>query len=133
MFGAAPLSARSFSLVVRRMTMVFLGTFVFGTLVLGFAANLMFGLSRNNAQDMTVSTGQCGSTSTSTSCRMAEELVSRAVSTQHAAGLLCTIKPELTDVVLFQYSADQHVAILTFDEALAAAGQKLGWVQRYCR
>lgn len=130
MFGATPLSAQSFSLVVRRMTMVFVGTFVFGTLALTFAANLMFGVSRN-AQDMTVSTAECGRMSTS--CPVAEKLVARAVIEQRASGLTCTTKPELTDVVLFQYADDQRVAILTFDEALADSGRKLGWVQRYCR
>ncbi len=123
-------SAQSFSLTVRRMTMVFLGTFVFGTLAMTLTGSLLFGVSRN-AQNMTVSTAECGPRSSS--CPRAEALVSRAVIEQRASGLTCTTKPELTDVVLFQYAVDQRVTTLTFDEALAASGRKLGWVQRYCR
>lgn len=130
MFGAVPFSAKSFSLVVRRMTLIFLGAFVFGTLALTFATSLMFGLSRNG-QDVMVSTDECGPQSSV--CLIADELVARAVNAQRASGLTCTTEPELTDVVLFQYTSDRHIAILTFDEALAESRRKLGWVQRYCR
>ena len=131
MLESAPSMARSFSLAVRRMTMICLGTAVFGTLVLYLASTMMFGLSRHT-QDMTVSTSQCGGSKES--CRtVADELLSRAVAVQQRAGLTCSAKASLTDVVLFQYSSDQHVVTLKFDEALAASGKKLGWVQRYCR
>lgn len=110
--------------------MVFLGTAVFGTLTLYFASSLMFGVSRH-AQDLTVSTSECGGVKVS--CKtMADSMLTRAIVQQEHAGLTCSAEPSLSDVVLFQYSADQHVAALTFDGALNASGHKLGWVERYC-
>lgn len=130
MIESAPSMARSFSLVVRRMTMVFLATAVFGTLALYLMSTVMFGVSRHT-QDMTVSTSDCGGIKVSCET-MADRLLSRAIAAQERGGLKCTAAPSLVDVVLFQYESDQHVEPLTFDAALAASGQKLGWVQRYC-
>lgn len=131
MLESAPSVARSFSLVVRRTTMFLLATTGFGIAVMYAASNLMFGVSRHS-QDMTVSTSECRPVGAE--CRtMADELLDRAIAVQQRAGLTCVAKAELTDVVLFQYSTDQHVSALTFDGALDASGKKLGWVKRYCR
>src|SRR5689334_24574942 len=48
--------------------------------------------------------------------------LSTAVAAQEAAGLTCSEKPSLTDVVLFQRDGDNRVTILTFDQAIKASG-----------
>jgi hypothetical protein len=58
--------------------------------------------------------------------------LSAAVRTQEARGLVCSEKPELTDVILFQRAGADDVAVLTFDEAITAAGAREGWIRRYC-
>ncbi len=131
MRDSVPSIVRSFSRTVRLMTLVFLGTAVFGTLLMSLIPSLMFGVSRHD-RDLEISTSRCGGVKVSCSA-LAEQLLDKAVVEQQAAGRICTTRPSMSDVVLFQYSVNQRVAVLTFDKALAASGQKLGWVQRYCR
>ncbi len=130
MLEFAPSLAQSFSRTVRMMTSIFLGTAIFGTLSLYFLSTQMFGVSRHT-QNLTVSTSECGGVRVSCDT-MADQLLARAILDQQRAGRTCSAQPSLTDIVLFQYSADQRVSALTFDDALEASGQKLGWVQRYC-
>ncbi len=58
--------------------------------------------------------------------------LSTAVAVQESAGLTCSEKPTLTDVVLFQRDGEARVTILTFDQALKASGAREGWIRRYC-
>lgn len=131
MFETAPSVAEAFSRVVRRLAMIVLTTCVFGALTLYLVSTMMFGVSRHT-KDLTVSTAECGAVKASCPT-MADELLARAVTAQERGGRTCTDQPSRTDVVLFQYSSDQHVAILAFAEALEASGERLGWVRRYCR
>jgi hypothetical protein len=55
-----------------------------------------------------------------------------AVRQQEAAGLACSAKPALTDVVLFQREGAEEVTILTFDQAIEASSARAGWIRRYC-
>ncbi|WP_332666997.1 hypothetical protein [Aeromicrobium sp.] len=61
-----------------------------------------------------------------------ETALSAAILKQESAGLTCTEKPALTDVVLFQREGKDEVDVLTFDEALEASGAREGWIRRYC-
>ncbi len=58
--------------------------------------------------------------------------LSTAVAKQESAGLTCSEKPTLTDVVLFQRDGEARVTILTFDQALEASSAREGWIRRYC-
>ena len=58
--------------------------------------------------------------------------LSTAVAKQESAGLTCSEKPTLTDVVLFQRDGEARVTILTFDQALQASSAREGWIRRYC-
>ncbi|MGA8987935.1 hypothetical protein [Aeromicrobium sp.] len=55
-----------------------------------------------------------------------------AVLQQRRAGLACTEKPALTDIVLFQRDGVAAVTVLTFDQAIEASSAREGWIRRYC-
>jgi len=61
-----------------------------------------------------------------------ETALSTAVAAQESAGLACSNKPALTDVVLFQRDGEDEVAVLTFDQAMKASSAHEGWIRRYC-
>ena len=62
--------------------------------------------------------------------KSAETALSTAVSAQESAGLSCSDKPTLTDVVLFQ--RDGEVSVLPFAQAIKATSAHEGWIRRYC-
>ena len=71
------------------------------------------------------------STSLTLDSKSAQTALSVAVSAQESAGLTCSPKPTLTDVVLFQRGRDE-VSVLTFDEAIKASSASEGSIRRYC-
>lgn len=73
-----------------------------------------------------------GSTPMTLDSKSSETALSAAVSTQESAGLTCSEKPALTDVVLFQRDGEDKVTVLTFDEAIKASSAREGWIRRYC-
>jgi hypothetical protein len=89
-------------------------------LIVGFIAVSSFASRYGTSTPMTV-----GTTST-------ESALSVAVLEQENAGLACTEKPALTNVVLFQREGDTEVGVLTFDEAIRASSAREGWIRRYC-
>lgn len=129
MGGHGNAAAASFSRLVRTLTVVFVASFCFGMTVLSFAGSTMFGLS-GGVQELHISSGLCGESTAG--CADPTASLREAVALQQSRGLNCSPKAVLSDVVLFQRSDDQSVHVLTFDEALAAAAAKQGWVQRYC-
>jgi hypothetical protein len=64
--------------------------------------------------------------------KSSETALSIAIAAQESAGLRCTEKPSLTDVVLFQRDGVEKVAVLTFDQAIKASSAREGWIRRYC-
>lgn len=64
--------------------------------------------------------------------KSSETALSNAVSMQESAGLSCSEKPTLTDVILFQREGEDEVAVLTFDQAIKASSAQEGWIRRYC-
>ncbi|KAA1397893.1 hypothetical protein [Aeromicrobium ginsengisoli] len=64
--------------------------------------------------------------------KSAETALSSAVSAQESAGLSCSDKPTLTNVVLFQREGRREVSVLTFDQAIKATSAHEGWIRRYC-
>jgi hypothetical protein len=64
--------------------------------------------------------------------KSSETALSSAVAVQESAGLTCSEKPELTDVVLFQRDGEDAITILTFDQAIRASSAQEGWIRRYC-
>ena len=61
-----------------------------------------------------------------------ETALSSAVAAQESAGLACSAKPALTDVVLFQRDGEAKVTVLTFDQAIKASSAREGWIRKYC-
>lgn len=59
------------------------------------------------------------------------DLVAAAVADVEAQGLRCSQAPSLVDSIVFE-RLDGTVALVTFDEALAAARAGDGWVRWYC-
>lgn len=55
-----------------------------------------------------------------------------AIAEQSERGLACREQPALTDTILFQALEHAEVQVLTFDEAIAAASERTGWIRRYC-
>lgn len=64
--------------------------------------------------------------------KSSETALTSAIATQESAGLRCTEKPALTDVVLFQRDGEDKVTVLTFDQAIKASSAREGWIRRYC-
>ena len=64
--------------------------------------------------------------------KSSETALSAAISTQESAGLTCSQKPALTDVVLFQRDGEDKITVLTFDQAIKASSAREGWIRRYC-
>lgn len=58
--------------------------------------------------------------------------VNATVADLERQGLVCSDEAALTDTIVFQYSDDHSVAVLTFDEAAAAGKDGLGWTQKFC-
>ena len=61
-----------------------------------------------------------------------ETALSTAIAAQESAGLRCSEKPTLTDVVLFQRNGEDEVTVLTFEQAIKASSAREGWIRRYC-
>ncbi|MEV7397024.1 hypothetical protein [Aeromicrobium sp. NPDC092404] len=64
--------------------------------------------------------------------KSSETALSAAIATQESAGLACSKKPALTDVVLFQRDGKDTIDVLTFDEAIKASSAREGWIRTYC-
>lgn len=64
--------------------------------------------------------------------KSSETALSTAIAAQETAGLTCSEKPALTDVVLFQRDGENRIAVLTFDQAIKASSAQEGWIRRYC-
>ncbi len=64
--------------------------------------------------------------------RSSDSALAAAISRQESAGLTCSARPALVDVVLFQRNGESGVSIMTFDAAVAASGAGAGWIRRYC-
>ena len=64
--------------------------------------------------------------------KSSETALSTAIAAQESAGLRCSEKPTLTDVVLFQAEGADEVTILTFEQAIKASSAREGWIRRYC-
>jgi hypothetical protein len=64
--------------------------------------------------------------------KSSETALSAEVAKQESAGLTCSEKPALTNVVLFQREGALEVTVLTFDEAIKASNAREGWIRRYC-
>lgn len=64
--------------------------------------------------------------------KSSETALSTAISAQESAGLTCSEKPTLTDVILFQRDGEDEVTVLTFDQAIKASSAREGWIRRYC-
>lgn len=73
-----------------------------------------------------------GSTPMNLDSKSSETALSTAISAQETAGLTCSEKPALTDVVLFQRDGQDRIAVLTFDQAIKASSAQEGWIRRYC-
>jgi len=73
-----------------------------------------------------------GSTPMILDSKSSETALSTAISAQETAGLTCSEKPTLTDVVLFQRDGQERIAVLTFDQAIKASSAQEGWIRRYC-
>jgi hypothetical protein len=73
-----------------------------------------------------------GSTQMILDSKSSETALSSAVAAQESAGLACTEKPVLTDVVLFQRDGEDEVSVLTFDQAIKASSAREGWIRKYC-
>ena len=56
---------------------------------------------------------------------------SRTVADLEDRGLLCRIKPGLTDTVVFEWRTTE-VTVVDFATALRATSNNEGWVRRYC-
>ena len=56
---------------------------------------------------------------------------SRTVDELEDRGLLCRIKPGLTDSVVFEWKTTE-VTVVDFATALRATSNSEGWVRRYC-
>ena len=61
-----------------------------------------------------------------------ETALSSAIAAQESAGLTCSAKPTLTDVILFQPEGAAKVMVLTFDQAIKASSAREGWIRSYC-
>lgn len=61
-----------------------------------------------------------------------ETALSTAIAAQKSAGLTCSEKPTLTDVILFQRDGESAISVMTFDEAIKASSAQEGWIRRYC-
>jgi hypothetical protein len=57
--------------------------------------------------------------------------VSRTVADLEERGLLCRIKPGLTDNIVFEWNTTE-VTVVDFATALRASSNGEGWVRRYC-
>ena len=55
-----------------------------------------------------------------------------AVLKLEGAGLTCSAKSALTDVVVFQFRVDKSVEVVSFDRAIALGKSSQGWVQAFC-
>lgn len=62
----------------------------------------------------------------------ANPALTAAISSQESAGRVCREKPALTDTILFQRLGESTVRVLSFDEAIAAASAREGWIRSYC-
>jgi len=51
---------------------------------------------------------------------------------QAALGRTCSTHAGLTDVVLFESATTHDIVVLTFNQAIAAAAARSGWVRSYC-
>ncbi|MEO6473315.1 MAG: hypothetical protein ABIR57_15010 [Aeromicrobium sp.] len=131
MIESHTLVLQSFSSTVRMMTKVALATFFTGTLLTYLVTTQLFGLSRN-APPISVSTSDCPANS-STCGPAASKQLNDAITIQQRLGMKCGKESTLTDVVLFRYLNAPNINVLTFDQALAAATAKQGWVLRYCK
>lgn len=119
-----------FSRFVRITTVAFFGSLLVGLMVLALVSSSLFGLSRDVRQ-LRITAETCGEVNNY--CAPADTpQLRQAIDRQRELGLGCAIEPVLTDSIVFQRSDDLSVDVLTLDQALAASGQKLGWVQRYC-
>jgi hypothetical protein len=56
---------------------------------------------------------------------------SRTVADLEDDGLLCRIKPGLTDTIVFEWKTTE-VTVVDFTTALRATSNSEGWVRRYC-
>lgn len=120
----------AFSRTVRVMTMAFVVTLIVGSMTIYMFWSLTAGAGS------TVSTlrfAETGCDSTNNYCAPTNTSQLReAIDRQEKQGRSCSAVPALTDSVLFQWSEDLSVDVLSFDEALDAGSKKRGWVQRYC-
>ena len=73
-----------------------------------------------------------GSTQMILDSKSNETALSSAIAAQESAGLACSDKPALTDVVLFQRDGEDKVVVLTFDQAIKASSASEGWIRKYC-
>lgn len=64
--------------------------------------------------------------------KSSDTALTAAIATQESAGLTCSEKPTLTNVILFQREGEAKVRVLTFDEAIKASSAREGWIRRYC-
>lgn len=71
-------------------------------------------------------------TTTVVETRSNDTALATAVLEQEDAGLVCSEKPVLTDVVLFQPDGVDEVMVLTFDQAIKASSAREGWIRSYC-
>ncbi|MET1061948.1 MAG: hypothetical protein ABWX71_03555 [Aeromicrobium sp.] len=61
-----------------------------------------------------------------------DRVLAAAIAAQDRAGLRCSEKPALTDVVLFQHDRGETVSVVTFAEAVTRSAAHEGWIRRYC-
>ena len=55
------------------------------------------------------------------------------ITKQEAAGRKCGDKSVLTDIIVFQFSNDKRVEVVTFDKAFELSKSSQGWVQSFCK
>ena len=73
-----------------------------------------------------VSAGACQDES----CVLSAAVI-RTVADLEDRGLLCRIKPGLTDSVVFEWKTTE-VTVVDFATALSASSNSEGWIRRYC-
>ncbi|MCW2768937.1 MAG: hypothetical protein JWR27_370 [Aeromicrobium sp.] len=61
-----------------------------------------------------------------------DRVLGAAIASQERAGLRCSEKPTLTDVVLFQPARGEKVSVVSFADAIARSAAHEGWIRRYC-
>lgn len=120
----------AFSRTVRVMTMSFVVTLIVGSMTIYMFWSLTTGAGSKASNLRFAETG-CDSTNNYCAPTDTGQL-RQAIDRQERQGRSCSAVPALTDSVLFQWSEDLSVDVLSFDEALDAGSKKLGWVQRYC-